>query len=89
MSNLDSEYYSKVFKALGHVARINIVTGLTKEKCNVNQIAEKLNLPQSTISQHLGVLRNAGIIEAQKTGVSTCYTIKDKFVNQIISLINS
>jgi len=81
------EHMSELFKALGHPARLAIVTGLMKkgnDGCNVTTMVEKLGLPQSTVSQHLTVLRHAGIIEPEKNGVKTCYRVVDKDVLKIL-----
>lgn len=81
---MDYEKVSQVLKALGHPLRLKIVYGLLMGKCCVNDISEKLNTPQSTISQHLATLRNAGIIIPIKEGVTTCYTVTDELAKQII-----
>jgi len=80
--------YSEVFKALGHPVRLKIVDGLLSHTCNVGEIVEGLGLPQSTVSQHLGILRNRGIITPEKYGVKTCYTVSDPKVRRIIDCLN-
>jgi DNA-binding transcriptional ArsR family regulator len=80
--------YSEVFKALGHPVRLKIVDGLLSHTCNVGEIVEGLGLPQSTVSQHLGILRNLGIITPEKDGVRTCYKVVDAKVRGIIDCIN-
>ena len=80
--------YSEVFKALGHPVRLKIVDGLLSHSCNVGEIVEGLGLPQSTVSQHLGILRNQGIIAPEKDGVKTCYKVVDAKVRQIIDCLN-
>jgi ArsR family transcriptional regulator len=81
------EEISETFKALAHPARLKMVVGLIKDECNVGQIQKVLRLPQSTISQHLRVLKNAGIIKGRREGTRTCYTVIDKRVRKIIELI--
>ena len=80
--------YSEVFKALGHPVRLKIVDGLLSHTCNVGEIVEGLGLPQSTVSQHLGILRNRGIITPEKYGVKTCYMVSDPKVRRIIDCLN-
>jgi len=73
---MDINRKSGILKAMGHPVRLAILHGLrTSKGCNVSDMVEKLDLPQSTVSQHLGILRNAGIIKPQKKGVSACYEI--------------
>lgn len=73
--NIKIDEGAKVFKALGHPVRLTIVRGLSAKRCNVNSISEKLGLPQATVSQHLAVLRRAGIIEGERKADGTCYRV--------------
>ncbi len=87
---LDYGKFSELFKALGHPVRLHIVCGLMcGDGCNVNKIVENLQLPQSTVSQHLAILRNHGIIDFKKDGVKTCYRVTDQKVMDIIELIKN
>ena len=81
------EEMSEMLKALAHPARMKIVIGLLKDECNVNQIQKVLGLPQSTISQHLRILRNAGIIKGRREGTKTCYRVIDVRVRKIVGII--
>jgi DNA-binding transcriptional ArsR family regulator len=83
---MDYEKISALLKALGHPVRLQIVKGLIRGKCCVNEICIKLNTPQSTISQHLAVLRNAGIITPRKEGVKTCYDVTNTVVREMMEL---
>lgn len=76
-----------LLKVLGHPARLCIVDGLLKnEGCNVTYMQSCLNIPQSTVSQHLSKLKAAGIIQGRREGLE----IKYKVVNQIaIDLIST
>lgn len=75
-------------KALGHPSRIMILEGLVKNECNVAQIQQKLGMPQSTISQHLRLLRNYGIISSRQEGAKRCYKVIDGRVRKMLQLIN-
>lgn len=67
---------AKITKALGHPARIAILQYLLKvEGCVCGDIVEQLPLSQSTVSQHLKALKEAGIIKGEIEGVKTCYCI--------------
>lgn len=66
-------------KALGHPARIAIIQFLIKTKmCVCGDIVNELPLSQSTVSQHLKELKNAGLIKGDIDGPSVCYCIDDK-----------
>jgi len=84
---LSYEETSEMLKALGHPARLKMVVGLIKNECNVAQIQKVLRLPQSTISQHLRILRNADIIKGRKEGTKTCYRVIDTRVRRIVKII--
>ena len=81
------EKVSETLKALGHPARLKIMAGLLKDECNVAQIQKVLGLPQSTISQHLRILKNAGIIKGRREGNKTCYSVIDARVRKIAEII--
>ena len=76
---------SELLKAMAHPVRLCIIRGLIHNQCNVTKMQECLNLPQSTVSQHLGKLKAAGIIEGERNGLEVCY----KVVNpQVINIVN-
>jgi len=81
------EKISETFKALAHPARLKMVAGLIKDECNVTRIQKVLRLPQSTISQHLRVLKNAGIIKGRREGTKTCYRVIDARVRKIVEIV--
>lgn len=84
---LDINSYSDILKALGHPVRLKIVCGLSKkESCNVGTMSENLCVPQPTVSQHLNVLKNAGIITGYKKGTEVCYKLESK---EALKIINS
>ena len=84
---INYEKASEALKALAHPARLRIVAGLLRDECNVAKIQKVLGLPQSTISQHLKVLRNEGIIKGRREGTKTCYRVIDMRVRKIIEVI--
>ena len=81
------EKVSERLKALAHPARLKMVAGLLKDECNVAQIQKVLGLPQPTVSQHLRILKNAGIIKGRKEGIKTCYRVIDEQVRKIVRII--
>jgi DNA-binding transcriptional ArsR family regulator len=84
---IDYEKVSETLKAVAHPARLKIVVGLLKNECNVAQIQRALELPQSTVSQHLRILKNAGIIKGRREGTRTCYRVIDIEVKKIVQMI--
>jgi len=80
---------SELLKALAHPIRLAIVKGLSvsENECNVNKIAESLKIPQSTVSQHLALLRNKGIISPRKEGVNVCYKVINLKTLELLRLL--
>ena len=67
-----------ITKALGHPARIAIIEYLLKvNACICNDIVDELPLAQSTVSQHLKELKNAGLIKGNIEGNAICYCIDE------------
>ena len=67
------EEKAEKLKAISHPHRLCIIKGLMDNSCNVTKIQECLNLPQSTVSQHLAKLKSAGIIEGKRKRLEICY----------------
>ncbi len=78
---------SEILKVLGHPIRLKIVAGLCSQECNVKHIWECLGLPQATVSQHLALLKNKGIIEGKREGVEVHYSVINPLARRIISAL--
>ena len=77
-------------KAISHPARIAILKVLAeKNECICGDIVELLPLAQSTISQHLKELKNAGLIEGTIDGPRSCYCINWKAFEKFNTGMNS
>ena len=70
---------AKYAKALSHPARVAILNLLLKKQsCICGDIVDELPLSQSTVSQHLKELKEAGLIKGDIDGASVCYCIDEK-----------
>ncbi len=70
---------AKYAKALGHPARIAILNLLKdRQTCFCGDIVDKLPISQSTVSQHLKELKDAGLIKGEIEGAAVCYCIDEK-----------
>ena len=70
---------AKYAKALAHPARVAILQLLIKKQaCICGDIVDELPLSQSTVSQHLKELKEAGLIKGDIDGVKMCYCIDEK-----------
>jgi len=79
--------YADILKALGHPVRLCMSNGLMANPCEVGHIVQKLKLPQSTVSQHLAILRRQGIVIPERKGVRICYRVKDPKIKALIRLL--
>ena len=86
-NEFDADSYAEILKVLGHPMRLRIVMGLMEEACNVNNITHCLALPQSTVSQHLSLLKVHGIIRGERKGNEICYYVVNDLARDIIGLI--
>ena len=78
---------AEILKVLGHPIRLKIVAGLCTQECNVKHIWECLGLPQATVSQHLALLKNKGIIEGTRDGVEVHYAVVSPFARRLMEIM--
>ena len=76
-----------ILKALAHPTRLRIVNLIREQKPCVRGIEEALGLAQPNISQHLSLLRNIGIVEAEREGNQVCYRIKNPIVLRLLDVL--
>lgn len=70
------ERLAKLGKAIGHPVRAGIVRFLARqETCQYGNLSDRLSLAKSTVSQHLKVLREAGLVHGEVDGSRVCYCI--------------
>src|SRR2546427_12918519 len=86
-SPLDAEI-ATLAKALGHPARVAILRMLiARGDCICGEIVSELPLAQATVSQHLKVLKDAGLIEGEVDGPRVCYCVDRATVKRLKNLI--
>jgi ArsR family transcriptional regulator len=70
---------ANIMRALGHPVRLNILRILATQQqgqCCCADVTESLPLAQSTVSQHIKVLLDAGLIQRQPRGTRNCYIVQ-------------
>ena len=78
-----------LFQALAHPARIAILEQLAKsETCLCGELVSELPLAQSTVSQHLKAMCNAGVITGTIEGTATCFCIDRKAIRQLAAFLD-
>jgi ArsR family transcriptional regulator len=81
---------SGLAKAVGHPARVQILRLLVRrESCICGDIVDELPLAQSTVSQHLKVLKEAGLIRGEIDGPRVSYCIEPRTLRRLKALIGS
>ncbi|MFA6866221.1 MAG: metalloregulator ArsR/SmtB family transcription factor [Clostridia bacterium] len=80
------ENISSFFSLFSDNTRLKIISLLSISTLCVSDIAFLLRINQTTISHQLGILRNAKIISATKSGKKIIYSINNNYVQQIIEL---
>jgi ArsR family transcriptional regulator len=78
---------STCLKAMAHPLRLKILCTLGNAEVNVQDIVEACGTTQSNISQHLGILREQGILGCRKDANRVYYYVDDKRVLQLIKLM--
>ncbi len=81
---------SEIMRALAHPLRLRILEFIDKhESINVNKIYNALKIEQSITSQHLRVLRLAGVVNQKKEGKYVHYSIEYPLVERTVKAINN
>lgn len=82
------EELSLLCKALAHPARVAIVEYLEKmDRCICGEIVQVLPLAQSTVSQHLKILKKCGLVCGEVQGPRTCYCLDRERLKRLKALV--
>lgn len=84
---LRSEERARILKAIAHPSRIFIVEKLSSKPHCVCELTEMIGADTSTVSKHLSILKNAGIIEDEKRGTSVYYSLRCECIIKFIGCI--
>jgi DNA-binding transcriptional ArsR family regulator len=77
-------------KAAGHPARVQILRLLVRrDVCVCGDIVDEIPLAQSTVSQHLKVLKEAGLIRGEIDGPRVCYCVEPRVLRRMKALVAS
>jgi len=87
--SVDEERAAAIFRALGNPARIRIVMELARRKtCQTTELVGVLPLAQSTVSQHLKVLKEAGVIRGTIDG-EMCYCLAPEAMADVLAFCDA
>lgn len=79
-------FKARFFKALAHPIRVRIVEGLVERDRTVQELQTVLTLDQSSVSQHLAVLRANHVVTARKQGTTVRYALRDPLVGDLLQV---
>jgi ArsR family transcriptional regulator len=78
--------YVRIYKALAHPIRIKIVRTLRDGPLCVCTLNENVEFSQSNLSQHLKILKDAGVLKSDKDGIRILYSIKDDEIKTLLDI---
>jgi DNA-binding transcriptional ArsR family regulator len=78
--------HAHVCSALGDPTRLQLLYALNEKPQRVTTLAESLNIPQSTVSRHLGILRQRSLVISERDGMAVIYSVADP---RIIDILNT
>jgi ArsR family transcriptional regulator len=86
----DDEKLARLCKALAHPARVKIVRHLVEQDaCLTGELVDVVPLAQSTVSQHLKVLRECGVVIGEVDGPRCCYCVAPGVLDELRGLLSS
>ncbi len=81
------DHLSRAMRVIAHPLRLKILCTLGPARASVLDIVERIGTSQSNTSQHLGILRDRGILESQKDGNRIFYSISDRRTLEIVNMM--
>lgn len=83
------EARTQIARALAHETRLEIIDILSEKEAQcVCQLTEILGVSQSSVSKHLGILKNAGIVDSRKEGLNVCYFLRIPCVSNFFNCLD-
>ena len=76
-----------ILKILGNAKRLEILFNITDKELSVGQLEKAVKLSQSALSQHLAVLRKAGVVNTRRSAQTIFYSLNDPNVLQILDTV--
>ena len=84
-----NQLHAHVCSGLADTNRILLLYTLSEHPRNVSELAEMLNTPQPTISRHLKILRERGMVVAHREGQAVVYSLSDPRIIQALDLLRA
>jgi DNA-binding transcriptional ArsR family regulator len=90
MKELTPEMIEKVaqrLRALADESRIRLLLRLKESPANVSTLTADLGIAQASVSKHLGVLKQVGLVEAERNGTQAVYRVRDESVFDLCEIV--
>ena len=84
-----TQLHADFCSALADSTRLILLYALAESPRNVTELTQELGQPQPTISRHLKILRERGMVEATRQGMTVQYTIADSRVIEALDILRS
>src|SRR4030042_3188847 len=85
----EAEIRSKIIKSMGHPVRLMIIEFLKKRERSFSDIFDLFKLDKSTVSKHLLVLKEAGIVSSRKSGADMIYKLEVPCVTDFFGCVTA
>lgn len=74
-------------RALADETRVRLLLRLKRGECNVTALADELGVAQASVSKHLNVLRQVGIVAVRRDGTQAIYAVRDQSIFELCKLV--
>ncbi|MBQ8465058.1 MAG: winged helix-turn-helix transcriptional regulator [Alphaproteobacteria bacterium] len=88
MNNLAISSGHFILRAMGNLRRLEILYALWKQEKSVGELEKLVGLSQSALSQHLAVLRQAGVVKTRRQAQTIFYSIKSPVTSNILNILD-
>ncbi|HVP81118.1 MAG TPA: metalloregulator ArsR/SmtB family transcription factor [Thermodesulfobacteriota bacterium] len=85
----EAEIRAKIIKAMGHPVRLMMIEFLKKSERSFSDVFDLFKLDKSTVSKHLLVLKEAGIVSSRKSGTDMIYKLEVACVTDFFSCVTA
>jgi len=83
------ELRAKIIKAMAHPSRMMIIDALAKEKQSAGNLVKLVGADASTVSKHLSILKNTGLVKAEKQGLMVFYSLTIPCITDFFKCVES
>ncbi len=85
----NNQLHAHICSAISDPVRIQLLYLVAEHPCNVSQLVDLLELPQPTVSRHLGSLRAAELVLTERRGRNVFYSLADPRVIQALDIMRA